>query len=110
MVVTCPPDETKHLDYHHDTQKHASLLIELNNDYIGGEIVYLTDSGPIVQERFLGTGVIHGSEIVHGVLNHAGAVRYVFQVFSDVFFPGPAELDLGMLLANGTGWTETPKV
>lgn len=79
-----PADPTKHLAYHHDTKKHATLLIELSEEYTGGEIVYLTNEGPVIVERFLGTGVIHGSDIVHGVFNQDGGARYVLHVFSDM--------------------------
>ena len=95
-----PSDSGKHLAFHHDNYKHASLLIELNDDYTGGEIVYLTKDGPIVVDRSLGTGVMHGSDIVHGVVSHGSAARYVLHVEAEVYGKQDSTLDLAALLSE----------
>ena len=81
-----------------DYEMSDKSLLVLNEDYTGGEIVYLTGNGPMVVERSLGTGVAHGSDIVHGVASHDHAARYVLHVYADTHGKQHSLLDMDSLL------------
>ncbi len=71
------------IDYHLD---HAPRTLQwcLNGDdeFEGGNLVYLTEAGPIVTQRRANTVFIHDNRIVHGVSTMTSGVRYSLYVLS----------------------------
>jgi len=94
-----PPDSEKHLGYHHDTDKHGTLLIELNDEYTGAELVYLTANGPTILKRSKGSGVVHGSDIVHAVTSQHDGDRFFLFIYSDMNYEGLKSMDIDTLLS-----------
>jgi hypothetical protein len=61
-----------HTDYFAKT-----LQLALNDNFTGGELVYLTDAGSVdMLNRKQGTVTVHNNRIVHGVTRFTSGTRY----------------------------------
>jgi len=61
-----------HTDYSVKT-----LQLALNDNFTGGELIYLTDAGSVeVPSRTQGTVTVHNNMIVHGVTSFLSGIRY----------------------------------
>ena len=57
----------KVIPFHLDVSK-RTMQISLNDNYIGGKLIYLTDDGQMhIPERIVGSFTLHDNNIVHGV-------------------------------------------
>ena len=71
----------------HTDHSLRTLQVSLNDDFEGGELIYLTDEGTVhIPKRPAGTATVHDNSIVHGVGVLRSGIRYglfLIQGFSD---------------------------
>jgi len=65
----------KHINFHVDVAT-VTLQVPLNNDFRGGNLVYVNAEGIQIPVRPAGSCTIHGCDIVHGVTELLSGVRY----------------------------------
>jgi hypothetical protein len=68
----------KMMNFHLDTFSYKTLQLVLNDEqeYVGGRLVYATQGKLIIPERRKGTVTVHDNRIVHGVTQLKSGVRY----------------------------------
>ena len=69
-------EEDGHVNYHVDNW---NMIVSLNgdDDYEGGELVYLNQDGPYHMPRTPGKAIVNNPGDVHGIAPHNGT-RYTF--------------------------------
>ena len=56
----------EHVSPYHTDGQAISLVILLNDDYMGGEMTFLSGAGPSTIQTEAGSATIHGPGVVHG--------------------------------------------
>ena len=69
-------DGDKVSPYHTDGEA-ISLVLLLNDDYEGGDVLHLTPSGAQRTKSYPGTATAHGPDIVHGITPNLKAPKYM---------------------------------
>ncbi len=76
IIRRCQP-HGKFINFHTDVSlKTLQLALNGPDEYLGGQLVYLSNGSIHVPDRQSGTVTIHNNEIVHGVSVMMSGVRY----------------------------------
>ena len=75
VVVRRSEPQGKLINFHTDVGL-RTLQVALNEDYVGGKLVFCTSDGMLYPDRPPGAATLHGGKVVHGVTAHTAGVRY----------------------------------